>query len=395
MLPRAALLAEVQKSLVAAPVVAVVGPRQCGKTTLARSIVNPRSANYFDLESPRSAARLTEPLTALEALQGTIVIDEVQRRPDLFPVLRVLADERPTRRRILVLGSSSPKLLQQSSESLAGRVRVIEMSPFTVHETQHSAKRARKNGIDARWLRGGFPRSFLAADDAAAFEWLTDFVRSIVERDLSEHASRMPWTERRRLVAMFAHYHGQTTDLTAIASALRISRDTVRRYLDLLTDLFHVRQLQPWFENISKRQVKSPRLYFRDTGVLHSLLGIESRDDLLLHPRLGASWEGFVIEEILSRTPHREAYWWSTQSGAELDLVLMQGTKRFGVEVKHADAPAMTKSIGIAMNDLSLECVTIVAPVRIGYDVAERVRVVPFEEIVEDPELVVRSKRRK
>jgi len=388
---RTAFATEVDARLREVPVVALVGPRQCGKKTLARSIVDPQSANYFDLESPRSLARLDEPLTALEALHGTIVIDEVRRRPELFPILRVLADERPITRRILVLVSASPALLQQSSESLAGRVRVIEMTPFTVDEIRRAPNTDSPSAVYTRWLLGGFPRSYLATDDTAAFERLNDFLRSIIERDLSEYGLRMPWAGRRRLVTMLVHYHGQTADLSAMGSALRISRETVRRYVNLMTDLFHVRQLRPWFENIGKRQVKSPRLYFRDTGVLHPLLGIGSRDDLLLHPRLGASWEGLVIEEILTRTPHREAYWWSTQNGAELDLLLMHGTKRFGVEVKHADAPRMTKSIGIAMQDLSLERVTVVAPVRIAYDIADRVRVVPFEDVVDDPDSVVRA----
>lgn len=386
MLPRDEVKNEVARALKDYAVVALVGPRQCGKTTLARSVVNADSPNYFDLESPRSAGRLSEPLVALEALRGTIVIDEIQRRPDLFPVLRVLADEQPLRRRLLVIGSASPFLLRQTSESLAGRIRVIEMHPFSIAEV-HAADSDTLQA-DMRWLRGGFPRAYLARDDEIAFGWLEEFARSVIERDLPDFDARLPWAERRRLFAMLAHYHGQTTDMSAMATSLRLNRETVRRYVDLLTDLFHLRQLQPWFANISKRQVRSPRLYFRDTGMLHLLLGIRSRDALLVHPRLGASWEGLVIEEILNRATYDEAYWWSTHQGAELDLLLIRGTKRYGVEVKHADAPGMTKSIAIATQDLSLDRVTIVAPVRHAYEAADTVRVVPLEEIVADASVV-------
>ena len=388
MLDRPALTMELRRGLRDFPVVALVGPRQCGKTTMARGIVHPRSSGYFDLESPADALRLSEPMAALTALNGTIVIDEVQRAPDLFPVLRVLADERPLRRRLLVLGSASPRLLRQTSESLAGRVRVIEMGGFDLGECG-----TRK--LDRRWLRGGFPRAFLARTDRAAFEWLDEFVRSVVERDLPFMDSRMPAAELRRLLSMLAHYHGQTLNTSDVASSLGVARETVRRYVDLLVGLFHLRQLQPWFENLGKRQVKSGRLFFRDTGVLHAVMGIRSRGDLLLHPRLGASWEGFAIEEVLRHVPHDEAYWWSTHQGAEMDLLLFRKGRRFGVEVKRADAPQLTSSIRAAIRDLKLDGVTIVAPITKPYAVNVNVRVTSLEQVVGDPEQLVSARRQR
>jgi predicted AAA+ superfamily ATPase len=382
MLERPALAAELRRGLRDFPVVALVGPRQCGKTTMARGIVPPGSPSYFDLESPADLRRLAEPMTALGALEGTIVVDEVQRAPDLFPVLRVLADERPLRRRVLVLGSASPGLLRQTSESLAGRVRVIEMGGFDLRECGIGK-------LDRRWLRGGYPRAFLARTERATFEWLDEFVRSLVERDLPFMDSRMPAAELRRLLAMLAHYHGQTLNTSELASSLGVARETVRRYVDLLAGLFHLRQLQPWFENLGKRQVKSGRLLFRDTGVLHAVMGIRSRRELLVHPRLGASWEGFALEEVLRQVPHDEAYWWATYQGAELDLLLFRKGRRFGVEVKRADAPRMTPSIATALRDLKLDAVTVIAPVAKPYAVDAFVRVISLEQVLEDPEQLV------
>ena len=292
-LQRRELADTVSGALTRFPVVALVGPRQCGKSTLARTLVKPDSEHYFDLERPDDLRRLSDPMTVLQRLRGTIVLDEVQRAPELFPVLRVLSDERPLRRRLLVLGSASPQLLRQSSESLAGRLRVIEMSGFTLDEC------GRKR-TERRWLRGGFPNSFLAHDDRGAFEWLHAFLRSIAERDLPGEDARLDATAITRLLAMLAHYHGKTLNVSAIASSLGINGPTVRRYVDLLTGLFHLRQLQPWTENMAKRQVRSPKLIYRDSGVFHELLGVRSMAELERHPSLGASWEGFVIEEILA-----------------------------------------------------------------------------------------------
>lgn len=363
--------------------VLLLGPRQCGKTTLARGFVPAGSVNYFDLESPSDARRLGEPMSALAPLRGTVVIDEVQRHPELFPVLRVLADRRPLPARFLLLGSASPQLLRQSSESLAGRVELVELGPFTIDEVGVPS-------LDRRWLRGGFPRSYLARSTADSAVWRNDFVSMIIERDVPFHDARLPAATVRRMWTMFAHLHGQTAGLSSVAASLGIHQSTVRRHLDLMEGLFVVRQLQPWFENVGKRQVKSPRLYFRDTGVLHSLLDIDSAKSLLGNPRCGASWEGLFIEELLMRAPHSEAYWWSTHQGAELDLLLMHRGKRWGVEFKRADAPTATKSMHVAMETLGLSGLTVVAPVARGYALADRMRVASPAEVVADPALVVR-----
>lgn len=390
MISRSDLATEVDRALAKHPVVALVGPRQCGKTTLARTRLDPRSENYFDLERPADAQRLRDPMLAIQPLRGLVVIDEVQHAPEVFRSLRVLADERPLRRRVLVLGSASPTLLQQTSESLAGRVRVVEMGGFTLRECGDRP-------VERRWLRGGLPRAYLARSARDSMEWLDEFIDTIARRDIPSFGLRLAATESRRLLSMLAHYHGQTLNASSIAKSLGISPPTVRSYVDLLMDLFHVRQLQPWHANVAKRQVRSPKILIRDSGMLHRLLAIGGMAQLLRDPRLGASWEGFVIEEILAGLRARrfggEAYWWSTHQEAELDLLLVEGRRRVGVEIKRSDAPGMTRSIAIAMEDLELEAVTIVAPVEVGYDVAAKVRVVPFSEIAARPELVLEGPR--
>jgi predicted AAA+ superfamily ATPase len=382
MLDRSDALSRVTAALRRSQVVLVLGPRQSGKTTLARGFVMPDSPNYFDLESPSVAARPAEPMTALGKLKGTVVIDEIQRRPELFPALRVLADRKPLPARFLVLGSAAPELLRQSSESLAGRVERIELGPFTLAECG-AAK------LEARWLRGGFPRSFLARSAADSAVWREDFLSALIERDLAAYDTRLAPAMLRRLWTMFAHHHGQTANLSQIAAGLGIASATVRHHLDLLTGLFVARTLQPWFENVGKRQVKSPRLYFRDTGLLHTLLGIGTLKDLLSNPRCGASWEGLVIEEILARTPHQDAYWWSTHQGAEIDLVLFHRGKRYGVEVKRADAPGITPSMRSAKDALGLARISVVTPGERTYDLAKDVRVVAIGDLVADPSIVV------
>jgi predicted AAA+ superfamily ATPase len=382
MLDRSDALSRVTTALRRSQVVLVLGPRQSGKTTLARGFVKPDSPNYFDLESPSDAARLAEPMTALGKLKGTVVIDEIQRRPELFPALRVLADRKPLPARFLVLGSAAPELLRQSSESLAGRVERVELGPFTLAECG-AAK------LEARWLRGGFPRSFLARSAADSAAWREDFLSALIERDLAAYDTRLAPAMLRRLWTMFAHHHGQTANLSQIAAGLGIASATVRHHLDLLTGLFVARTLQPWFENVGKRQVKSPRLYFRDTGLLHTLLGIGTLKDLLSNPRCGASWEGLVIEEILARTPHQDAYWWSTHQGAEIDLVLFHRGKRYGVEVKRADAPGITPSMRSAKDALGLARISVVTPGERTYDLAKDVRVVAIGDLVADPSIVV------
>lgn len=377
MIERTNLLRETQESLNHNRVVALIGPRQCGKTTLARQILAPDSSNYFDLENPVSLARLDEPMTALQELKGTIVIDEIQRRPDLFPILRVLSDRDPLPARFLILGSASPALLRQSSESLAGRIKIIQMSGFGLGEV----------GIENQnqlWMRGGFPLSFLADTDKASLEWRRDFVSTFLERDVPQFGVKIPSASLFRFWNVLAHYHGQIWNAAEAARTLNINESTARRYLDLLQDLFMARQLQPWFTNIGKRQVKSPKIYFRDTGLLHYLLGIKSADELNLHPKLGASWEGFVIEEIIKSTRPDEVYFWATHSGAELDLLLIKDNKRIGVECKRADAPKLTPSMRTAMVDLELDKLVVVYPGLQPYSLADGITVVPLTNAMQN-----------
>lgn len=350
------------------------GPRQCGKTTIARQFLSADSANYFDLEDPLSLARLDEPMTALRPLEGLVVIDEIQRRPDLFPVLRVLADRAPSTARFLILGSASGELLRQSSESLAGRVERIVMGGLLLEETGTES-------LPSLWLRGGFPRSLLARSEDDSVAWRAEFIATLLERDLPQWGVRVPALALRRFWTMLAHYHGQTWSAADPARALGVSESTARRYLDLLTDAYMLRQLQPYHANLRKRQVKSPKVYVRDSGLLHRLLGLDTESSLLSHPKLGASWEGFALEQLLATEPHDAAYFWATHQGAEMDLVLAQGDRLVGVEFKRADAPRMTRSIRIATDDLGLERVAVVYPGEVRYPIAEGVEAVPLSAL--------------
>lgn len=374
MIERAALLNRIRTALVRNPVVVLSGPRQSGKTTLAREFVREESVNYFDLEDPVSLARLDEPKTALEPLRGLIVIDEIQRRPDLFPVLRVLCDRRESLSRFLILGSASGDLLRQSSESLAGRMERIEIGGFVLPELGSEA-------AWKLWFRGGFPRAWLASTEEESRSWRKQFIQTLLERDLPQWGARVPATALLRLWTMLAHYHGQTWNAAEPAAALGVTPNTVRRYLDLLTDALMVRQLQPWHANIGKRQVKSPKIYIRDSGLLHQLLGIGSEKELMLHPKVGASWEGFVIEQVLAGELFDESSFWATHQGAEVDLLLRRGDRLFGVECKRADAPKLTKSIRTALDDLRLERVAVVYPGSRRYPLSDRVEVVPLAEL--------------
>ena len=368
----------IERTLDRSRVVALIGPRQCGKTTLARQFVSVDSINYFDLEDPLSLARLDQPMTALRDLSGLIVIDEIQRRPNLFPVLRVLADRPTLPARFLILGSASPELLRQSSESLAGRISVITMDGFSLNEV----------GIEARrqlWVRGGFPLSFLSPDEESSVEWRKDFVRTFLERDIPQFGFSIPSTSLFRFWSMLAHYHGQIWNAAEAARTLGIGETSARRYVDLLQDLFMVRLLQPWYANLGKRQVKSPKVYIRDTGLLHYLLGIGSEQDLLLHPRSGASWEGFVIEETIKAILPDEAYFWATHSGAELDLLLIKNGRRIGVECKRVDAPRLTPSMKIAMQDLELSRLLVIYPGIHPYPLDENIQAVPIAALAEPP----------
>lgn len=375
MLERISLFNEVREALKRNRVVALIGPRQCGKTTLARQVVSPDSANYFDLENPVSLARLEEPMIELQDLRGVIVIDEIQRRPDLFPILRVLSDRAPLPARFLILGSASPALLRQSSESLAGRITTISMSGFGLEEVGTNAQ-------NKLWARGGFPRSFLADTEKESFEWCKDFVSTFLERDVPQFGIKIPSTSLFRFWSVAAHYHGQIWNAAEAARTLNISENTARSYMDLLQDLFMLRQLRPWFANLSKRQVKSPKVYFRDTGLLHYLLGIKSKDELALHPRMGASWEGFVIEEVIKSTRPDETYFWGTHSGAELDLLLIKDNKRIGVECKRMDAPKLTPSMRTAMTDLELDRLVVVYPGAQPYALTDGIKVLPLASVI-------------
>ena len=353
----------------------LAGARQCGKTTLARRLLSVDSANYFDLENPTDLARLDDPMTALSPLKGLVVIDEVQRRPELFPVLRVLADRDDRPARFLVLGSASGELQRQTSESLAGRIERLTLSGFGMHELESS------DDESTLWLRGGFPLSYLANNDDQSLQWRKSFAQTLVERDLPTWGVRVPTAALLRFWAMVSHYHGQTWQSAEPASSMGVDQKTVRRYLDILTDAFMVRQLQPYFANIKKRQVKSPKIYIRDSGILHERLGIDTQKALLQHPKLGASWEGFLIEQILARVNTDEAYFWATHQGAEIDLLINHAGLFVGIEFKRTDTPSMTPSIRNALSDLELDRVVVIYPGAKRFPLAENVEAVPSKTI--------------
>jgi len=374
MISRPAITTAIQTALERSRTVALTGPRQCGKTTLARQFVPPDSLNYFDLEDPVSLARLAEPMTALRDLRGLVVIDEIQRAPALFPVLRVLSDRQPLPAKFLILGSASPELLQRSSETLAGRIETITLGGFSLAEVGTPA-------LAQHWLRGGFPLSFLALSEADSLAWRKNFVQTFLERDLPQLGVRIPATTLLRFWTMLAHYHGQIWNAAEFARSLGIGETTARRYLDLMEGVFMARQLQPWHANIKKRQVKSPKIYLRDSGLLHHLLGIRSPVELQTHPKVGASWEGYAIEEIFKAVAPDEAYFWATHNGAELDLVLLKHGHKFGVECKRVDAPRLTSSMRTALDDLQLDQIAVIYPGDRRYPLAERITAVPLEAV--------------
>ncbi len=349
----------VVRRLASNPVVAVLGARQVGKTTLAGQVADAWEGPVvrFDLEYPPHLARLQEPVLALEGLRGLVVLDEIQRRPDLFGLLRVLADRPGTPARFLVLGSASPELLRQGSETLAGRIAFHELGGFALDEVGSER-------LPELWLRGGFPRSLLAADDREAAAWRRDFVRTFLERDVPQLGVAIGSETLRRFWTMLAHWHGQLWNGAELGRAFGVAHTTVRRYLDLLTATFVVRQLPAWHANLRKRQVKSPRIYLADPGLLHTLLGLETQEDLAGHPKVGASWEGFAMAEVIRRLGARreECFFWATHAGAELDLLVVRGQRRLGFEFKRTAAPRRTRSMGVARTDLELESITVVYP---------------------------------
>jgi hypothetical protein len=371
MIARQDILDTIRAAMARSPVTVLTGPRQCGKTTLARELLAETSPNYFDLEDPVSLARLDEPVTALGPLEGLVVIDEIQRRPDLFAVLRVLVDRRSGPARFLILGSASGDLLRQSSESLAGRAERITLGGFTLRELG-------PDSAGQLWRRGGLPLAYLARTEQDSNAWRSSFIQTLVERDLPQWGVRVPAVALQRFWTMIAHYHGQTWNAAEPARALGVNPSTTRRYLDLLTDALMIRQLMPWHANLRKRQVKSPKVYVRDSGLLHTLLAIDSEKALLGHPKLGASWVGFVIEQILAGEPHDEACFWATHQGAKIDLVLRRGNRLLGVECKRRDAPRVTASMRIALEDLGLERLAVVYPGEKRYAMADRLEAVPL-----------------
>ncbi|MBN2106398.1 MAG: ATP-binding protein [Deltaproteobacteria bacterium] len=375
MIQRNEITSTISKALERSRVVALLGPRQCGKTTLARQFVPPDSINYFDLEDPAHLKQLEEPMTALKELSGLVVIDEIQRKPDLFPVLRVLSDRVPLPARFLILGSASPDLQKHSSESLAGRIETVQLTGFSLSEV------GQENQV-RHWLRGGFPLSYLAGADEDSRAWRKNFIQSFLERDIPQLGIAIPAPTLLRFWTMLAHYHGQIWNGAEIANAMGVSQPTVRRYLDLLESVFMVRQLLPWHANLKKRQIKSSKIYFRDTGLLHQLLGIGSEKELLSHPKLGFSWEGYAIEEVLKSAQPDEFFFWATHNGAELDLLMIKNGKRLGIECKRLDAPRMTSSMRIAMRDLELDSLQVLYPGDRRFSLGDGIEAVPLKSIL-------------
>jgi len=379
-IPRRRLQAEVRRALARSRAVVLAGPRQSGKSTLAASLVPRGGPRWFDLENPLDLQRLQEPLLAIGALQpgggaSPIIIDEVQLAPGLFPVLRVLIDRSPANGQFLLLGSASPALLRQAGESLLGRVEVIEVTGFDIEEVTPAQQ-------ELLWLRGGYPRSMLAASEADSLAWRHQAIQRHVESDLPQFGVNIAAPAMLRFWRMLAHYHGQLWNAAEPARSLGVSEPTVRRYLDVLTQTFMVRQLQPWHQNLGKRQVKAPKIYFRDSGLLHALLGLPDRDALLHHPASGASWEGFALEQVLRLAAPDEAFFWATHNGAELDLLLLKDGQRVGVEFKRADAPKLTPSMQIASRDLQLDRLYVVYPGELRFPLAERIEAVPLAALL-------------
>lgn len=375
MVPRDRLAGRVALSLEEAPAVVLLGARQVGKTTLARRVAQlPGPVHYFDLEVPGDRAALAEPETALRGLAGLVVIDEVQRLPALFEVLRPLLDRSPLPARFLLLGSASPALVRGVSETLAGRCLFVHVSGFGPDEVGPGS-------LDLLWQRGGFPRSFLASSEAASRRWREAFIATFLERDIPQLGLRVPAETLRRFWTMLAHWHGQIWNASELARSLGTSEKTARHYLDILHGTFVARILPPWFENLAKRQVKSPKVYLRDTGLLHTLLGVDDLDALRRHPRYGASWEGFALEQVLTLTGDANAYFWATPRGAEVDLLVLRGGERIGFEFKCQDAPRMTPSLRIALDDLGLAHAWVVYPGTRRYPLHERAEAVPLGSI--------------
>jgi len=372
MIHRAHFMQRLSVATARSPITALLGPRQCGKTTLARQFLQQHAAHYFDLESPADLQRLQNPELMLGQMSGMVILDEIQLKPELFNVLRVLADKPGNDLRFLILGSASPHIIKSASETLAGRIEFIELSGCSLGETDQTRQ---------LWQRGGFPRSFLAGSEADSLAWREGFIRTFLERDIPMLGITIAPSAMRRFWTMLAHFHGQIWNASELARSMGLTDKTVRSYLDILTSTFMIRQLQPWHENLSKRQVKAPKIYFRDSGLLHSLLNIPDYHSLTGNPRLGASWEGFAMEQVLQTIEPAEAFFWSTYSGAEVDLLFFRDGKRYGVEFKFSETPKITRSMHIAINNLSLNELWVIYPGHEAYPVTDKITVRPLSAL--------------
>ncbi len=372
-LQRPAALREVERLLRLSPVVALLGPRQVGKTTMARRIIASRRGptTLFDLEDPRDVARLADPMLALADRRGLVVLDEIQLRPDIFPTLRVLADRKPLPCRFLVLGSATPELLRQGAESLAGRIAFHELRPLSLAETgaEHLMR---------LWRRGGFPCAYLARSEQASMEWRRNFVRTFLERDLPQLGIGIPSSTLRRFWQMLAHVHGNVLNSSELARAFGVADTTIRRYVETLEATFMVRTLRPYHANIAKRQVKAPKVYIADSGILHTLLDLQTVHDLDGHPKVGASWEGFLLETVVAQLGARgdQCYFWATHGGAELDLLVVNGTRRRGFEFKRTTEPSVTPSMRSALADLKLDRLDVVHAGDDSFPLATRINAI-------------------
>jgi len=367
-------LKEIEISIQHNPVTAIMGPRQCGKTTLARVVAQSTESTIFDLEDPADFDLLSNtPKIILQQQKGLVILDEIQRIPGLFPLLRVLADEADSTRKFLILGSASPELIQKSSESLAGRIGFINLTGFKLNEVG-------TENLEKLWKRGGFPRSYLASDDNQSFLWRENFIQTFLERDISNYGFNIPAVTLRRFWLMLAHYHGQVWNGAEFARSMGVSEPTAKKYLDILTGTFMIRQLQPWHENLKKRQVKSPKIYIRDSGVLHALLSLEE-DKIFTYVKVGASWEGFIIEQLLQQLKSRDYYFWRTHSGLELDLMVLKNGKKLGFEIKFSESPKVTRSMHSVVENLNLDKLYLVYRGERNLMLAENIYTLPAEDI--------------
>ncbi len=372
MIDRPVYMERLSKALKRAAVTALLGPRQCGKTTLARVLEKQEKATYFDLESEPDRIRLQNPQLMLGGMNGLVIFDEVQEMPELFRVLRVLVDRPENRARFLILGSASPDIVKKTSETLAGRIEYVELAGFDLWETGETF-------LNKLWLRGGFPPSFLARSEEDSMAWRENFIKTFLERDIPHLGIAIPSATMRRFWMMLAHYHGQVWNASEVSRSMGLTDKTVRSYLDILSGTFMVRQLQPWYENVGKRQVKAPKIYIRDSGVLHRLLGLSGMNGLFGYPRVGAFWEGFALEQVLRTMGQSETFFWATHGGAEIDLMFFQQGRKFGIEFKFSEVPKITQSAHTALATLDLEHLWIVYPGEHRYPVSDRISVVPLK----------------